>query len=129
MRYTLSADANVFLDGLLQREMGIDALEIIELAESNKLVLFVSSSNFMNVIYFLKKANKSNNEIIIVLKNLLSFTIINSPDNSIFLNALEAGFNDLEDAIQYYNAVNVKGIDYFITSTLKTIKKQFPSYL
>ena len=37
MKYTVCADANVFLDGLLQRgTSGLDALEIIELAESDQ---------------------------------------------------------------------------------------------
>lgn len=124
MRYTVSADANVFLDGLLQRgDRGFDALEVIELAESNKVVLFISSTNLLNVIYFLKKANKTDSEIILSIKQLLSFTTVNSPDNSIFINALDSGFGDLEDAVQYYTALEIKGIDFFITSNIKDFKK------
>lgn len=124
MRYTVSADANVFLDGLLQRgDRGLDALEVIELAESNKVVLFISSTNLLNVIYFLKKANKTDNEIILSIKQLLSFTTVNSPDNSIFISALDSGFGDLEDAVQYYTALQIKGIDFFITSNIKDFKK------
>ena len=124
MRYTVSADANVFLDGLLQRGiMGVAALEIIELGEQNKLALFISSSNLLNVISFLKKANKTNYEITFLVKNLLSFTTINSPDNSIFINALDAEFSDIEDAVQYHTALQIKGVDYFITSNVKDFKK------
>lgn len=72
MKYTVSADANVFLDGLLQRgDMDLYSLEIIELAENNKLVLYINSSNLMNVIYFLEKADRTNSEIVLIqLKTL-----------------------------------------------------------
>lgn len=124
MKYTICADANVFLDGLLQRgNIGSDSLEIIELAENNKIVLFISASNLMNVIYFLQKAAKTNNEIILTIKNLLSFTTLISPNNSIVINALDANFNDIEDGIQYYTALQIKEIDYFITSNIKDFKK------
>jgi predicted nucleic acid-binding protein len=124
MKYTVSADANVFLDGLLQRgDTGAEALEIIELAESNQLILYISSSNLMNVVYFLEKAGKTNNEIIPAVKNLLSFTTIISPNNSTVINALEANFNDIEDAIQYCTALQIKDKDYFITSNIKDFKK------
>ncbi len=124
MKYTVCADANVFLDGLLQRgALGLDALEIIELAESNELFLFISSSNLMNVIYFLEKAGKANSEIIPALKDLLFFTTIISPNNSTVINALDANFNDIEDGIQYYTALQIKEMDFFITSNTKDYKK------
>ncbi len=37
--------------------------------------------------------------------------------------ALHAGFLDLEDAVQYHTALQIKGIDYFITSNIKDYKK------
>ena len=124
MKFTVCADANVFLDGLLQRgDMGLDCLEIIEFAESDELALFISSSNLMNVIYFLAKAGKTNSEIILATKNLLSFTSIISPNNSIVIDALDAGFNDIEDGIQYHTALQIKEMDYFITSNIKDYKK------
>lgn len=124
MKYTVFADTNVFLDGLLQRgDMGLESLEIIELAEDNEIMFFTSSSNLINVIYFLQKAAKTNSEIILTIKNLLSFTTIISPGNSIIINALDANFNDIEDGIQYYTALQIKEIDYFITSNIKDFKK------
>jgi predicted nucleic acid-binding protein len=124
MKFTVFADANVFLDGLLQRgAMGLDCLEIIEFAESDEIVLFISSSNLMNVIYFLEKAGKTNSEIVIATKNLLSFTTIISPNNSVVIDALDAAFIDIEDGIQYHTALQIKEMDYFITSNVKDYKK------
>ncbi len=106
--------------------MGLDSLEIIELAENNKLVLYISSCNLMNVIYFLEKADKTNSEITLAVKNLLSFTTIISPNNSIVIDALDWDFKDIEDGIQYLTALQIKDIDYFITAILKILKK--PQY-
>jgi predicted nucleic acid-binding protein len=121
---TICADANVFLDGLLQRgEMGLDCLEIIELAESNQLFLYISSSNLMNVIYFLEKAGKNNSEIILTIKSLLSFTTVISPNNHTVIDALDANFNDIEDGIQYFTALQIEDVAFFITSNIKDFKK------
>ncbi len=124
MNYTVFGDSNVFLVGLLQRgEIGLQALEIIELAESGRIKLFTSSSNLINLIYFLKKANNTNSQIAIAVKNMLAFITVISPNNSVFSDALDAGFSDLEDAIQYHTARQIKGIDYFITSNTKDFKQ------
>ncbi|MDQ6812629.1 MAG: PIN domain-containing protein [Bacteroidota bacterium] len=121
---TVCADANVFLEGLLQRgQIGLDCLEIIELAESRELILFISSSNLMNVIYFLQKSGKDNREIVLTIKNLLSFTTVISPNNTTIINALDANFNDIEDGIQYYTALQIENIAFFITSNIKDFKK------
>src|SRR4051812_2830850 len=103
---TICADANVFLDALLQRgELGLECLQIIELAERSELILYISSSKLINVRYFLQKAGKNNSRIVLTLKSLLSFTTVISPDNKTIIKALHAGFNDIEDAIQYYTAL------------------------
>ena len=127
MNCIVAADANVFLDGLLHRgEMAGDAMNIIELAEEKMILVYASSATMLNVSYFLKKAGKSSVEIITTFDNLLPYIKINSPDEKMFLNALHAGFTDLEDAVQYYTALNIRGIDYFITSNTKDYKKALP---
>src|SRR3954451_6197340 len=109
----ICADANVFLDALLQRgKMGLECLQIIELAERRELILYISSSNLMNVIYFLEKAGKNNRQIVLTLKSLLSFTTVISPDNKTVINALDANFNDIEDGIQYYTALQIEDIAF-----------------
>jgi predicted nucleic acid-binding protein len=120
----ICADANVFLDALLQRgKMGLECLQIIEMAERRELILYISSSNLMNVIFFLQKAGKNNRQILLTLKSLLSFATVISPDNKTIIKALDPDFNDIEDAIQYYTALQVDDIGFFITSNIKDFKK------
>lgn len=58
-----------------------------------------------------------------ILELILSYTQLSYTSNQSFKSALQAGFNDLEDAIQYYTALDAGSIDYFITSDIKDYKK------
>jgi hypothetical protein len=54
-----------------------------------------------------------------LLGNYLRFiTIIPTQKNSL-RNSLDASFQDLEDAFQYFTALQEDNLDFFITSNLK----------
>lgn len=80
--------------------LGLDSLEIIELAKNNEIFFFTSSSILLKVIHFLEKAATTNSKIILTVKNLFSFTTIVSPSNSTVINALDANFSNIKDGIQ-----------------------------
>lgn len=122
-QYILFADTNVFLDAFLQRDLGIDCKKILYLSELATLKLYTSSSCLLTVIYFLQKSGIPQNVIIETMKDLFSFVSLQSTDKQAFLSGLSSGFSDLEDAIQYQTALEIKGIDYFITSNIKDFKK------
>jgi hypothetical protein len=42
---------------------------------------------------------------------------------SSFSQALNTGFTDLEDAVQYCTALQIKGVDYFLTSNTRDYRK------
>lgn len=65
----------------------------------------------------------NNAEIIDLIDLTLTYCQLANTSNAAFRQALRAGFTDLEDAVQYYTALEVKGIDYFITSNTKDYKK------
>ena len=118
-------DANVFLDAILKRTDNYEACQFI-LAESgnNLLRLKTSPSCLLHVIYFLKKAGIGNVAVIPIIESLLRIVSLAPADEKTFQTALQAGFSDLEDAVQYYTALHVSDIDYFITSNTKNFKKQ-----
>lgn len=117
------ADANVLLDAILNRfPNGEDCQAIMDLANSSRLQLYTSSSCVLMMMYFLKKDSMSAKEIIAIVSKLLLFISLISPSKDTFKIALYAGFSDLEDAVQYYTALDVKGMDYFITSNIKDFK-------
>src|SRR5947207_8657579 len=110
-------DKNVFLDAILKRtDNYADCQSIIQKSEATILQLYTSPSCLLNMMYFLKKAKVDYSVIIEITERLLKNLSLISCNEKIFLEGLHSGFPDLEDAIQYYTALQIKGIDYFITS-------------
>ncbi|MEP6512394.1 MAG: hypothetical protein ABJA79_00900 [Parafilimonas sp.] len=62
-------------------------------------------------------------KIVDYVSTILKHSVLTNPDNQIFTSALASHFTDLEDAVQYYTALQIKGIDYFITSNIRDFKK------
>jgi predicted nucleic acid-binding protein len=124
MELIVFADTNLFLDAFLSRKPhDIDCIEVLDLARSKKIKLYTSSSCILTVIYFLKKDGMSREDIVTVISQLFAFTALISPGEQTFLKGLLTEFTDLEDAVQYFTALEVKGIDYFITSNVRDFKK------
>lgn len=118
------ADTNLFVDAFLSRKpCDIDCIEVLELARSKKIKLYTSSSCILTIMYFLKKDGMSREDIVIITRQLFAFVALISPGEQTFINGLLTDFTDLEDAVQYYTALEVKGIDYLITSNIKDYKK------
>jgi hypothetical protein len=53
---------------------------------------------------------------------ILNYTKLINPDNTTFEIALFSAFGDLEDAVQYYTALEIKGVDYVVTSNIKDLR-------
>ena len=124
MAYKLFLDTNVFLDVFLERtDDWNEAEKILQLASRNKIDVFTSANNLVNVIYSLKKQKLTQDEIIRMMELTLTYTQLADITRPAFAFALRAGFPDLEDAVQYFTALHIKGIDYFITSNTKDYKK------
>ena len=124
MEVIVFVDSNIFLDAFLRREPHHeDCLNTLTLARNRKIKIYTSSSCLQTVIYFLNKDGMSNENIVAVISRLFDFLSLKSPDETCFINGLNSGFPDLEDAVQYYTALQIKGIDYFITSNTKDYKK------
>jgi predicted nucleic acid-binding protein len=127
MAYKLFLDTNVFLDVFLERTPDWQEAEtILQLAAQNKIEAFTTPNNLVNVIYSLRKQKLTQQEIIQLMELTLTYTDLADTTKSAFALALRAGFLDLEDAIQYYTALHIKGIDYFITSNTRDYKKASP---
>lgn len=124
MAYKLFVDTNVYLDFLMHRGTEwIEAENILELAEKDIIEIFTSASCLLNLMYIMRSHKLPNKEIIVHVNNILGYSKLVNPDNSVFQTALSIGFNDPEDAVQYYTAMQIKGVDYFITSNAKDYKK------
>jgi predicted nucleic acid-binding protein len=122
-RYILFADTNVLLDALLQRNAAEACKKILLLAEKTHVKLYTSSSSLLTTIYFLKKSGMPAKDLRESIADLLKLFSICTSNEQDFLAALDSGFSDLEDAVMYQTALQIKGVDYFITSNIKDFKK------
>lgn len=124
MAYKVFADANVYLDFLMQRGADWQAAEDLFIAAEQKRVdVYTSASNLLNIIYVMGTHKVSRTDIVSYVNAILSCTTLANPTNEVFSAALTSGFRDIEDAVQYFTAMGIPGIDYFITSNSKDYKK------
>jgi len=128
MKHSVFIDANVFLDYLLQRPANAEyAKQLLYLAAQKLIHAYTSSSNLINIIYFLEKAKVPKADIVATLADLVSIVSVISPGNETFLSAIELDFSDLEDAIQYATALEEESVAYFITENVADFANSLPA--
>ena len=96
------------------------------MGERGEYDLYTSSSCYITIAYILETYKTAKSDQLQYLQYIADLCKIINPDNKIIKQALDAGFSDIEDAIQYYTALNAKRIDFFITNNVKDFKKAIP---
>lgn len=112
-------DTNIIIDLLAKREpFNQAALKLFSLADRGKLILFTSALSISNVSFVLQK-QKSPEDTKQILRKLNLLVKILSLDEKIINLALnDDEFNDFEDGLQYYSALENE-IDIIVTRNLK----------
>ena len=126
MKEKLFFDNDVILDISIQRNELLkndvnEAIKLINLVEADEYKGYTSTVIFTNTYYIQKKLKDHNTSINFLKKLRLILTILNV-DDKIIQKALESGFSDFEDAVQYFTAVENK-MDYIITRNIEDYKK------
>ncbi len=108
-------DANVIIDLINNsNDFYIAAVEVFQSMRSQKKKFYCSPTTFAITYYFLSKKIKDkktlNNETAALFKDF-TFT---REDEVIMQKVLKSSFTDLEDALQYYSAMDA-GADVIIT--------------
>jgi predicted nucleic acid-binding protein len=115
-------DSDIILDLLAQREPHyIHAARLFTLIDQNEVVAYTSPLIFANLHYLLKKQTSN----LLALKSLRKLkTLINvlSIDGRVIEQSLNSDFNDFEDAIQYFTAIN-NGITLILTRNKTDYKR------
>jgi predicted nucleic acid-binding protein len=110
----LFVDSDIILDLLAQREPHyIHAARLFTLINQNKISAYTSPLIFANLHYLLKKQT-TNSVALKSLRKLKTLINILPIDERVIEQSLNSVFNDFEDAIQYYTAIN-NGITLLIT--------------
>ena len=114
-------DANVIFDYLLDRKFYADnASYFFDNAQKYSVDLYVCSYTFAIAYYHMCKKGVTHNEALDKLEKLLTrIECLLSVDEKIIRQAMKSGFNDFEDAIQFYCASNVPKCEAIITRNAK----------
>lgn len=107
-------DTNVIIDFLERRQPFFPlAFSVINKAKRQNHSLVMAANSVDNIVYILRKKIPYTD----LIKGLTSFTRIckiAAVNQKIILNALDANWKDLEDAIQYHCALNNE-VDLIVT--------------
>ncbi|MPN22957.1 hypothetical protein SDC9_170342 [bioreactor metagenome] len=117
----LLVDTNIIVDLLSKRKNFYqEAQELFTLADEQEVKLYISSLTFANTHYLLSKELNSNEARKVLIKFKLLVSILPLDDKILEL-ALSSDFNDFEDGIQYYTALENK-LNIIITRNKKDFK-------
>lgn len=110
-------DTDVILDLIMEREPHhISSAMIFELAKQKEIMLHTSAVCFTNIFYIFRKI-ASANKAKTVINSLLLYISILDVNSYIVTSSLNSKFNDFEDAVQYFTAVN-GNMNIFITRNI-----------
>ena len=108
-------DTNVVIDFLGERVKFIDdAISIMCMAENREIEILCSSLTFSNAAYILRHGYTLE-EIKEKLSLFSQISTITTVDENVAKLVLKSNFKDLEDAMQYYSALQA-GADYIVTN-------------
>jgi predicted nucleic acid-binding protein len=115
-------DTDVIIDFLIDRKLySREAAIIFTLIDQKKLKGYTSSLTFSNLYYILRKI-ESHARVISKLDSLSELLAVLKVDSQIIRNAIDSGFPDFEDSIQYFCARDNKKIEVIITRNTKDFK-------
>lgn len=124
MASKLFLDANVILEYSLGREKKEDVREIFLRIENGTIKAFTSTSVIQTCGYILLKTYSRFSTRQILLGMLKTITVIDCKHDTI-ITAINSTISDVEDAIQYYSALE-HNMDYYLTLDKKLIKQSTP---
>jgi predicted nucleic acid-binding protein len=119
----LFIDTDIIIDFLTDRKpYSREAAIIFTLIDQKKLKGYASSLTFSNLFYVLRKLEPPK-KVIAKLDSLSKLLTVLKVDDQNIRDAIETGFPDFEDSIQYFCALDCKKIEVIITRNTKDYKK------
>jgi predicted nucleic acid-binding protein len=117
------SDTDIILDVITGRmPFSVEASSLFTLIEEEQIKSSTSSLSFSNIYYVLRKY-ATHQRVVSRLKELSELLHILSVDDTIIKNALQSGFKDFEDAIQYQTALTNPDIELIVTRNIKDYKR------
>ena len=117
----LFLDTNVIIDFLGRREpFAADIAQVFVLAEKGHVVLYASAISFSTCYYILRRRFGTRDTARLAVNNLERLVFVAPATQAIIRRAIDSSFEDFEDGIQNYCAVNVP-VDFIISRNVKDI--------
>jgi len=119
MAYKLFVDSDIFLDILLIREPHFsDSVSILHLRAEYKVELYTSPTIILNTNYIAQKQNNRAKALKGIAEILKTVEIIEAT-KEILANCFNNKHRDVEDAVQYFTALQNDSLDYYITRNIR----------
>jgi predicted nucleic acid-binding protein len=116
-------DANIVIDFLdnasYESKLATEVFRIIRLSKNQ---VYLSPTTFAIACYKFTKLIQNKNRVNKVLTEFFEQFLFTTENNLIMQNVLKSQFPDLEDALQYFSAIDSK-IEVIITKNKKDFKK------
>ena len=117
------SDTDIILDVITGRmPFSVEASSLFTLIEEDQIKSSTSSLTFSNIYYVLRKY-ATHQRVVSRLKELSELLHIMNVDETISKRALQSGFKDFEDAIQYHVALSNPEIGVIVTRNIKDYKE------
>lgn len=112
-------DTNIILDLLLIRQPFCEmSARVIDLSATKVIEGYVSAFAITDIYYLAYKAIRDKNKVCSLVEKLLQIVSVAGVTEAEILTALKSGWNDFEDAVQYFTAQNIE-VSYIITRNKK----------
>ena len=116
-------DTDVCIDLLSGRKpFNSVAEKLFSLADTGKIKICVSQLSFANIDYVLHSQYSSSYHSRQIIAKFKTLVTVLSVDSKTIDLAIASDFNDFEDAIQYFSAIE-NGVNILVTRNIKHFKK------
>ena len=116
-------DTDVIVDHLTDREPFANYSSLVfELHEQREVRIHISALSVSNIYYVSRKIIGEQATLNLIERLIDNIEVIGTTRTEIE-SALQTGFKDFEDSIQYTTALTVKGIEAIITRNVKDFRK------
>jgi len=117
-------DTNIIVDIFAARAPhDIAAIELYRLAKDNKIKIYISAESFTTIYYLLRINKIAHSKCLLLFQDLLKTSSVIPTDDNIIIKAINLGFDDFEDGVQFVSAKTYSKINLIVTRDKKGFKK------
>jgi len=94
------------------------------MAGDGRIDIVLTGLTVINTIYAVRKNGVPKKQLLAAVRAILNSVEIASTDMPQLISAIDSGWDDVEDAVQFYAAVNSGHIDAIVTGNTRDFKSQ-----